>query len=86
MLIYLEIMSQGKTLDDLQEAVKMLEEHGYRVTRPVVRIQKNVEVDKNLWDRLESVRETQNMLIRECVEEAIELWLKHKSQSDPTQT
>ncbi len=66
----------------LQDAIRLLEEHGYCVTKPHETIQKNIEIDKPLWEKVDQVMEAHHMRIRECVQEALEIWLAHKSSQN----
>lgn len=75
---YLRFMSKGKSRISLREAADKLREAGIRV--PLPSIQKNVTVDKDLWERVNAARVSRNMRIRECVAEALEMWLAHKGE------
>lgn len=75
-------MSQGKSPEELAAMAKIMEEHGYRVTKQLVLIQKNFEVEKDLWERVDVVREARNMLIREVMSEALLLWLERQKNKE----
>jgi hypothetical protein len=83
-LRYPDLMSQDISKVEDERLKKELEARGYEVTKPPVWIDKTIQIEKDLWDRVEAELDRiqseykgdkRKAWIRDCFEEALRLWL-----------
>lgn len=74
-------MAKRKTSDDLKDVIEKLQKQGYKVKKPAVYVKKTFDVDAGLLQEITETRLKLDMSLRECVAEALELWLdKHSNK------
>lgn len=74
-------MAKRKSSDDMREIIEKLKNQGYQVKRPAAYVKKTFDVDSALLQEVTNTRLRLNMSLRECVAEALELWLdKHANK------
>lgn len=69
------------TGDEIAAVLAFLREGGARVIMPRNCVQKNVEVDKDLWERVDAARRKRKIQIKRCVAEALEMWVSRQEES-----
>lgn len=62
----------------MKKVIEELEKQGYQVKKPRAYVKKTFDVDADLLREITATRLKLDMTLRECVAEALELWLdKH---------
>jgi hypothetical protein len=62
--------------DDLQGIIDKLTRHGYKVKAAPVFVKKTFDIDPELLEKITKVRMKLNVTLRECLKEALILWLE----------
>jgi len=77
-VVYFEVMGKNKSPEDLEAARRLLEEEGWLVKKPNVSVRKTLDIDASLISRVEEQRDRDKITLRECVEQALAMWLANR--------
>jgi hypothetical protein len=67
--------------DDVAPLIRVLEDRGYRVNRPVDYVKKTFDIDVARLESVNKVRLANDLTLREVFMEALDLWLaKYKNE------
>lgn len=83
-LIYLELMSKNKVSpDEVERSLRILKETGnFVIKKKHIYVTKTLKVEQDLWEEIEEIIKRDNMLVRECISEALTMWRDSKLKKD----
>lgn len=73
-------MPEKPTKAEIEAAFALAEQYGHEYGKQLVTVTKTVtktlDIDESLWQRVNTLRASQEITIRACIGEALTLWLK----------